>query len=89
MFLIFIVIHHQTSQRVRRTLKIMRQKQCREVRKPHKREKASPSLWMRQDVRVHVQALHKDPYMLVMKCQQHHNPRGMAKGLKIQIWPRP
>ncbi|PIO36001.1 hypothetical protein AB205_0183440 [Aquarana catesbeiana] len=37
----------------------MRQKQCRKVSKPHKRETTSPSLWMRQ----HVQVLRKDPYM--------------------------
>ncbi|PIO26510.1 hypothetical protein AB205_0075730 [Aquarana catesbeiana] len=62
----------------------MRQKQCREVSKPHKREKASPSLWIRQQIPVRVQALRKDPYMLVMTGQQHHDPCGMAKSLKIQ-----
>ncbi|PIO30696.1 hypothetical protein AB205_0010800 [Aquarana catesbeiana] len=88
MFLLFIVVH-QNSQSVKRTLKILRQKQCRKVSKPHKREKASPSLWMRQHVRVHVHALRKDPYMLVMTGQQHHDPCGVGKSLKIQRWTKP
>ncbi|PIO12274.1 hypothetical protein AB205_0152640 [Aquarana catesbeiana] len=66
----------------------MREKPCRKVSKPHKWEKASPSLWMRQHIRVHVQDLRKDPYMLVM-TGQHHNPHGVAKSLKIQRRTKP
>ncbi|PIO33653.1 hypothetical protein AB205_0081310 [Aquarana catesbeiana] len=44
MFLLFIVVHHQTSQSVRRTLKIMRQKQCRKVSKPQEGEGQSQSV---------------------------------------------
>ncbi|PIO30584.1 hypothetical protein AB205_0021410 [Aquarana catesbeiana] len=51
MFLLFNVVHHQTYQSVRRTLTILRQKECREMSKPHKREKESPSLTARPSAR--------------------------------------
>ncbi|PIO27680.1 hypothetical protein AB205_0083200 [Aquarana catesbeiana] len=40
----FFVVHHQTSQSMRRTVKIMRQKQCREVSKPHEGKGQSQSV---------------------------------------------